>query len=387
MRIPAQAHFCLAAVGLTLLAACSQENQSEAPAVAPVEILNVLASDELSGIGAPANGIAFWSHPNVAFNSLIVVATTDGLVSYNVEDRSEVSRVPGLNAQGAGVSYFGFGPQADGIVATFDQDARTFALYSIDNIGRTFSPLSGGPAVRGAIRGFCFGRALTSDAPSLFIIQKGELQVYNFARDASAPDTVITASQALIETPDNLVSCAVDRDGVVITAAEDGSIYRLDNDQSFASPFAIANITDTGSIAVIDAAASVDDEPDGGEPSDVESGVSGQLALLDEATGAVHLFSAEDGHFMGAVKIAQTDEIEGVDGAASMGANGANLGGLYRDGVVAIGLRDFDTLRLIPMNGVSNALEIETGEPVNPRGLAPVVEDNDLIINPTITID
>ena len=382
MRITVQAHFGLAALGLSLLAACSQENQSEAPAPTPVEISNVLASDELTGIGTPANGIAFWSHPNVAFNSLIVVATTDGLASYNVEDRSEVSRVPGLNAQGAGVSYFGFGPQADGIVATFDQDAGAFTLYSIDNIGRTFSPLSGGPAVRGAIRGFCFGRAQTSDAPSLFIIQKGELQVYNFTRDANDPDTVITASQALIETPDNLVSCAVDGNGIVITAADDGSIYRLDSDQSFASPFAVANVTDAGTIAVIDAAA-----PTVSEPGDVESGDSGQLALLDEATGAIHLFSAEDGHFMGAVKIAQTDEIDGVDGATSMGANGANFGGLYRDGVIAIGLSDFDTLRLIPMNGVSNALVFETGEPVNPRGLAPVVEDNDLIINPTIKID
>lgn len=377
----------LTAAGLSFLfflIACDRAGQDAGPPPEPVEPAAVTESDVLPGLTAPASGVAFWTHPNVAFNSLMIVANKDGLVSYNIEDGNEVSRMPDINAKGVEVSYIGFGSLAAGVVATFDESADAFRFYGIDNSSRAFLPLEGGPAIRGNVRGFCLGRASTSANPSLFVVQKSAIAVYNLSLDdigAEAPGLAVSEA-ATIETPDDIAHCAVDMDGVLLLATNDGTIYRLAGEDSFDAPFARSAAAEPAGLIVLPATA-----PEGAAQS-----VSGWIALLDAADGTVHLFDREDGNLAGAVAIvaneaAATDDEESAAPAPAsvIGASGANLGGLYRNGAIALGAGGEEpAIRLMPLNGVQNALDLPASEPFDPRGETPAREDDDdLLIIPT----
>ena len=342
------------------------------------EPVGVIASDAIAELPAAPTGVDFWTHPNVAFNSLIIVASADGIASYNVEDGAEVSRVPGIALNGVAVSYIGFGPLAAGVAAAFDEDEGAFHFYGIDNVSRLFLPLPGGPSIRGAVRGFCMGRAATNADPTLFVVQRGELTIFNVtpAMDGEQAGVAIAGETALT-IPDAATTCAVGPDGVVYIAGDGGDIFRVDGDDAFNAPFA---------IAASDAPADMDFLSTG-EAEDAPF-VGGQLAILDGENGIVEFFDATDGHALGAVRITATDAIEAVETATAMGASAANLGGLYRDGAIALGVDgDAPAARLIPANGVANALGLAPLPPANPRGVAPAqAESNNLIINPTAPI-
>ncbi len=356
--------------GMLALAACGRD-ADDASAPEPIAPIGVAASDE-TALAAPATGLAFWMHPNVAFNSVLIAASADGLAAYNIEDGAAVSSVPGVNVSGVAVSYLGFGPTATGVVAAFQPDAGAFAFYRVDNGARKFTPLAGAPDIRGAVRGFCFGRGDGVDTPSLYVVQRGKILVFNFeSQDGGLAPTANIAMDAR----DDLVACAVDSDGALLAASTTGAIFRLDGEDSFKTPFAKAQVSEVGGLAVIAA-----DAPEGGTPEGEEPAAYGQLALMDKTTGAIHLFDRTDGRAIGAVTIAPTDEIEGVAAAGAMGASGANLGGLYRNGLIALSIDGGASVRFIPLNGVANALAFEAGVAVNPRGEIAPVEDDSLLI-------
>ena len=358
----------LACLLIFLNAACERKTE-EARAPEPAASFEVKVSDELPGLSAPATGVAFWAHPALSFNSLMIVANQDGVVSYNIEDGNEVSRIPGVNAQGAALSYLGFGAQAAGVLAIFDTDESAFRLYGVDNASRTFLAIDGGPTIRGAVRGFCFGRAHDIAAPSLFVVQKAKVSIFNME---ATDDGVAVTTGAVLKTPGNLTSCAVDIDGTVLAVSKDGDIYRVTGDNSFAKAFASAAVTSPGDMAVISTEIT----------SENDTAISSQIILLDRNNGALHIFDRHSGRALGIVMATGTDELEGVSAASAFGVTSGNLGALYRNGVVAFatGLED-PSLRLIPASGIINALTLPEGDPVSPRGALPVAEeDNDLLI-------
>ena len=363
-----------ASSALLLAAACGDVNdatveQQETPRPEPV---GVIASDALSGLPSTPTGIDFWTHPNVAFNSLIIVASADGLSSYNVEDGSPVSSAPGFAYQGVAVSYIGFGPLAAGIVAAYNEADGAFDIYGVDNASRLFLPLDGGPTIRGAVRGYCIGRADSNPDPTLFVVQKGELTILNVTPsiDGDTPGVAVNGETGMT-IPDTITACAVDTAGVVYLLADDGEIYRIDSDRAFAAPFAIAYADNPGGMVFLGSA--------GGDASSV----SGQIAVLDGENGLIELFDASDGHALGAARIDAGDEIDAVTHAVAIGGSAANLGGLYRDGAIALGVDgDAPAVRLAPANGVANALGVPPLPPANPRGVAPTPpETDDLIID------
>ncbi len=370
----------VAAAAALFLAACGE--QTGAPSASQEsdrpEPVGVLASDAVADLSAAPTGIDFWTHPNVSFSSLIVIASDDGLSSHNVEDGGLVSQVPGIALDGVAVSYIGFGPLAAGLAATYDESESAFRFYGIDNVSRLFLPLPGGPSIRGAVRGFCMGRAATSPDPTLFVVQRGELKIFNVnpAMNGEEPGVSI-AGETTLTLPETATACAVGHDGIVFVAVEGGDIFRLDGDNAFAAPFASAATAAPADMEFLSAGASED------APS-----VSGQIAVLDGETGVVEFFDAADGHAQGSVRITATDDIAAVVNATAMGASAANLGGLYRDGAIALGVDgEAPALRLIPANGVANALGLTPLTPANPRGAAPAREEsNNLIINPTAPI-
>lgn len=371
-------YFAIAAAS-GLLAACGEQAAGPGPATEaqpPATPVEVTASDELPGLSSAPTGIAFWTHPNVSFNSLLLVASADGLASYNMEDGAEVSRVPGMALQGVAGSYAGFGPQAAGLVATFDPSASAFRFYGVDNVSRLFLPLAGGPEMRGPVRGYCLGRGIGVFEPTLFVIQKGELRIFNLAVDTENGAAAISVeSDALTPIPDSVTNCAVDIDGIVVLGAETGALYRLDGADSLTAPFAQSAPDSVDEIAILSS-----------EPGDNDYTVGGQIAALDRDTGVIALFDREDGHALGAARITASYDVEAVRNATTFGASAANLGGLYRDGAIALGVDgDAASIRLAPANGVSNALSLSPLPPANPRGTAPLsAEPGSLIIEPSL---
>lgn len=363
MRLAALAFCCLLA-----LAACGREAE-EASEPAPVEVFGVPISDELPGLDASATGIAFWIHPNVAFNSLMIVAGNTGVVAYNVEDGVETARVPGVNAQGAAVSYLGFGRQARGLLTFFDREAAVFRIYEIDEVSRQFRALEGDVVVQGGVRGFCFGRGGGAEAPQLHVVQRANVTTYSLDidNDAFAADPGVA-----MEAPEDVASCAVDPvDGALFIARESGVVHRIEGEPDFGRRFAAADVENAGELAAL--------------PAELEDGsVRVQIALLDRLTGLVHIFDRDDGTALGAIRAGAVDEMEAAGAATAMGATGANLGGLYRDGAIALGVGgDEPLIRLIPLNGVQNALSLPQSAAIDPRGEEAAGEEDDLLIIPT----
>ncbi len=369
MRLPSA---CLTAclTLLALIAACDRKAADTSPATPEIaEVDQAPVSDELPGLPAAATGIAFWRHPTLAFNSTMIVATSAGVVSYSMEDGNEVSRIDGFDADGIEVGYFGFGPQAAGFVAFLDAAENTFRFYGVDNNSRAFLPLDGGPAIRGAVRSFCMGRAMNAPTPSLFVVQNSKVQVFNL----SASEEGVTAENGpALETPDNLVSCAVDIDGSLLVAADNGNIYRLSGENAFAAPIARASVSRPETLAVLAAA-------DAEDPSVM----TGEILLVDLSNGAIHVFDRVDGKAHGVVKLSATDSLPGVEGGEAFGVTGGNLGGLYRNGAVAFGVangEDGPVIRIAPASSLKNALSVPVGDPVSPRGETPETGEDSLII-------
>ncbi len=355
--------------GLLFTTACGRD--ASAPETKAPEVLTVSApvSDELPGLPGAATGIAFWDHPTLSFNGVMIVATKAGVVSYSMEDGNVVSRIGGFAAEGLATGYLGAGRQAAGFIAFLDSAENTFRFYGVDNNTRAFLPLNAGPVIRGAVRGFCLGRAQDATAPSLFVVQKGGIQTFNLA---ASPEGVEVESQSQITAPDNLVSCAVDLDGALLAAGDNGDIYKLAGDEGFAAPFARSAATSPGAISVLAAA-----------DSDDPSVISGLILLSGLENGAVHVFNRDTGEALGAVVLEGTDDLPAVGEAQSFGATGGNLGALYRNGVVAFGVEGAEgeaAIRLAPASTVKNALSLPLGEPVSPRGEAADTPASDLII-------
>ena len=362
----------LAALAALAVLAAACERAGEAPAPQPAPRFEIPVSDELPGLAAPATGVAFWDHPALPFNSMMIVAGAQGVIAFNIEDGVEAARIDGVPAEGAAVSYLGRGPQATGVMALFDSAQNAFSFYGVDNVSRRFRPLDGGPAVEGEVSGFCFGRAQEMSAPSLFVLQNAQILIFNF--DA-AGDGLALAGEGAVEAPAGLASCAVDIDGVLIVAADDGTIYRIDGPESFAEPFASADVAEAGDLSLT--ASAVDDEASG------ETIISGQITLLDKADGAAHVFDRANGEALGVITVSGTEQMAGVAAANAMGLSGANLGALYRNGVVAYAVtaEDGPAIRLIPYNAVLNALALPEGTAPPPRSAAPAAERDSLLID------
>lgn len=364
----------LTALLLTALifAAACERKSSETTAPAPaIDIAEAPVSDELPGLPAAATGIAFWDHPTLSFNSTMIVATSNGVLAYSMEDGNEVSRIDGFNADGVATGYLGFGTTAIGFIAFLDADENAFRFYGVDNNSRAFLPLDPGPAIRGEVRGYCLGRAADAPAPSLYVVQRGKIQVFNLAAAAGG---VAVESEAVIETRDDLSSCTVGLDGALLTATDEGAIYRVAGADAFATPFARAPGNNSGELAVV--AAASEDDP---------TIVTAHILFASLADGAVYLFDADGGAIAGAAKISATDSLPGVDHGEVFNATGGNLGGLYRNGVVAFGVADGadgPVIRIAPVSSLKNATGLPVGEPVTPRGEAPA-QDDDFLSIPT----
>ena len=354
--------------GFLILSACDSEREEVLEKPEPIVEITVNFSDELPNPGGAATGLAFWDHPTLSFNGTLIVATENGVASYNMEDGNTVSRIEDHNAQGLAVGYIGRGPQAAGFITFLDTDESAFRFYGIDNASRAFIPLDAGPQIRGAVRGYCMGRAQTDDAPTLFVIQKSKLQIFNLAATEAG---ISVANETTVDTPANLVSCTVDIDGTALLASEEGNIYRLTDKDAFQNPFAEGEISSPGDIVIL-------------ASSTGETGaISGQVLVLDQATGMLHAFDRTSRLALGVFKFNDASNQPAIGNANIFNATSTNLGAIYRNGVAAFGVANGvgePMIRLIPGNSLMNGLSVSVGEPVSPRGKTPTASEDTLII-------
>ena len=353
----------IAAIGLS---ACGQQGDPTPAPLPDVNAADVIAIDELPGIGAAPESLSFWIHSTLSFNALLLVANETGLVSYNMEDGVEVARVSDIAPDAIAVSYLGRGASARGLVAALNEDDAAFQLYAVENNTRQFEAVPGDINVGGDIDGFCFGRGVDAQSPQLFIIQNSKITGYDF----SVTDAIVTAHLLPEQqSPPNAAGCVIDQSGALIVATNAGSLWLLgDGDPRKLNE---APISAFGAINVVRAQRSNED----GSVADIIE----RITLVDRGTGVVHLFDSADGHALGAVRIVRrSDAAEDEDAPAVLSAKplgafavtGANLGGIYRNGAAAM-VFDSDNgpiLRLAPINGIANALSLYVGEAYNPRG-------------------
>ncbi|HNR76148.1 MAG TPA: hypothetical protein PKM48_03400 [Parvularculaceae bacterium] len=353
------------AASLIALSACGkgEKEPQQAPERPSIEVSEVAAADGYGAPGETVNAVAFWSHPSLTFESLLLVATDAGVEALNIETGEQVDAIAQGAVSALSVVYTGSGAGAEAYVVAGRPNGYEF--YSIDNASRSLAPVkveSGAPRA-GA---FCAGRA--GDDLALYEISNGD--VSERAIDLRDSGLALGDPRKIISMRAH--SCHVDdRTGDVIIIARDGGIHRLDpkTGETFGLAFGAADATATALFLMTTA-----------EP---ENAPGGAVGLLDGETGVISLFDLADGHALGAVRVKSTFDLEAVASATTMAAGYGNYGGVYRDGALAVVTTgDGAPIRLVPWNGVLAAISQPLGETVDPR--APQAVDDDA---PVIEID
>jgi len=349
---------------LFVLAACDRGGEPAQQAPREIDAKSVTASDELGGFTTAITGVDFWTHPSLAFSSLMLVATDDGLYSYNIEDGTEIDSVSDISPTNMSVAYNGAGATARGMVALYDNNENQFRFYSIDNIDRSFILTPTLMVAPTGVDGLCLGRKADSADLALHVVSDDKLMSYGL----NISDAGVSAEETTsIDTPAGLIDCVVDAvDGAVFALRNDGAVFRFLNGGG-ETPFAVS-----GATGAVEIGLSLSGFVEGG-PTDE---CCGQIAILDGADGRVHLFDRDDGHAMGVAEVTASFDVEAVTAATAMGVGYGNFGSTYRDGILALATKgDAPVIRLAPWNGVINALGQPLGEPTDPRGLAAQEDD------------
>ncbi|MEK7265115.1 MAG: hypothetical protein AAB227_03350 [Pseudomonadota bacterium] len=342
---------------LLALSACDRTRTADPspPAAPAVEVREVAAADGYGQNGDDVNSVAFWSHPSVNFQSLLIAATGDGVKAFNIESGEEVASAPGPVTNLA-VFYLGEGEIAQGYAIARAGDA--YAVYAVANDAPALAPL----IVTGAAPG--------ADA---FCISGGVL--YEAGRDqlAAREIAVLTGGVVLsdarkVAAAPGVTSCHVDdRTGEVITIGKDGAIKRVDPSTGESFGLAFVDAATASALFLM-----TTPEPD--------NAAGGVIAVLTGASGVISLYDQTDGHALGAVRVKSTFDLDAVATAKTIAAGYGNYGGIYRDGALAVVTAGKGApIRLVPWTGILDALKLTPGENVDPRTPQPVTETERVI--------
>ncbi len=352
-------------LGLSLLAlaACGGPKPAAPDAPAPViDVREVAAADGYGDGGDNVTAIAFWSHPSVNFESLLLASTDKGLKAFNIETGDQVAMSEGPAAAALAVAYSGTGPAAQGYAVT--QSAGAYHFYAIGNDAPSLTPLTTGNPAAGSAA-FCVSGTTLYEA--------GDNKLT--ARDLSlTAKTAAIGAARQVASVDGVVACHVeDRSGDVITISKDGAIKRVtpSSGESFGLTLVDGLMADASAVVL-----TTTPEP--------ESAAGGAIAVLDGKNAIIRLFDLVDGHALGAVRIKATFDLDEIISARTISAGYGNYGGVYRDGALAVVTAGVTAgagapIRLVPWNGVLAALSLPIGETVNPRDPHPAGKDEGVL--------
>ncbi len=338
----------VALAALAFLAACERKPQKPTPDpdIAAPATAEVAAADSYGEPGDRVADMAFWSHPSVTFESLLLAATPQGIKAYRIETGEAAFEIPG-SAISISVFYAGEGPGARGYLLAAGDGA--YGLYSIDQDGKGFEPasLSQSAAAAGV---FCVG-----GGPTPILYEAGSEKVSARALTIVANGAELGDARAIADIPE-AIGCDVDPlTDEIVTVSRDGAVRRVDPETGAVFGLALPQDAAPSSAGVAVGRSET------GE-------AQGQIALLDSGSGVVSLYDAKDGHALGAVRVKATFDLEAVATASVIAIGSANYGGVYRDGALAVvALGDGAPVRLVPWNGVMGALSLPVATALDPR--------------------
>lgn len=330
----------------------------------------VEATDQFGPLAAPVTDIAFWTHPSLTFQGMTLTSSADGIVAFNVEDGVEVARVGGVDATGLEVIYEGGGAAARGFAIALDRRAGAFRFFEIDNASRSLTAAPATGAEKKGATAFCAGADRDG---ALRLVALNGARVETSAIEIGE-DGVRVEPLSQQRAPNKIAACVVDPlDGAVFLAAESGAIHRMAlNGDIDAKAFAVSGLAHNSSIGLA-------------LHGLVEAGPTeeccGEIAVLDAADGSVHIFDRDDGRGLGAARITSSFDLEGVAAATAMGVGYGNFGGIYRDGILALATGgDSPAVRLVPLNGVMDAISAPMGLTAEARNLSVQKEEDDGLV-------
>lgn len=328
-----------------VLSACERQAAAPEPGtdkIAPAA--EVSAADSYGAPGEEVNDVAFWSHPSVAFESLVLTVDDAVIEAFAVETGDRTFSIPG----GADtIEVFYAGKSSPGYLIAAGDGAYRLFTFAAD--GKSAAP-----------HGFFDAAA---DRPVFCIKGGAEPVLYEIAGgEVSSRALTVTSSPAVLGGPvrvagaDGAIACHVDplTDNVVVVSG-DGAIRRIDTGTGTVFGIALpAEISPADSALAVGRAES-------GEPAV-------HVALLEGQTGSIRLFDASDGHAVGTVRVKATFDLAAVETASRIEIGSANYGGVYRDGALAVVTSgDGAPVRLVPWNGVMGALSLPVPAAPNPR--------------------
>ncbi len=337
---------------LFVLIACEKKPDivpASEPPPAAAQAAEVAAADSYGSPGTSVTDVDFWSHASIAFQGLLLAATPAGIDAFRIETGELAFAIPG-GASALEIFYAGAGAAAGGyLLAAGDGSYR---LYAINPDGAGYAPVATPNAPPGKAV-FCTGGGLS---PQLFEIAGGAVTARSLM---IVPNGAEFGPARPVATVPGAIGCSVDplTDQIVAVGA-DGAIRRIDADTGAVFGLALPeNLNPAG-------AALAAGRNDAGE-------TSGQVALLDAASGVVSLFDAKDGHALGSVRVKATFDLDAVASAKGIAIGSANYGGVYRDGALAVvASGDAAPIRLVPWNGVLGALSLPLSGAIDPRAPA-----------------
>ena len=384
------------------IAACDRQDAA-APDAAPdaadtateeaAGIAEIAITDGYGDEAGAINDIAFWSHPTLAFNGLIITGGENGVAAYGVESGAAIDGFA-ADAGAAAAVDVAYLPAADnggaqGLLAVASPEGGA-RVYGVDNISLQTNPLATLKITAENVTGACVSTP-DDETVMLYLVFDGSIsrQVMKMRDDALSS----TGAAGYNASP-TYIDCAVDAaTNTVFALSSDGDLHVL-------GETAFERIASTGAknaahldIVLKTSATVGDDEED--EPAIPTTNDPGVIFVIQEEDGS-HYLVERDGHALGRFSLTASFDIDAFDRVGALGAGYGNYGGVYRDGAIAIAGSDKaadigdgeedeksrPAIRIAPWNAVMTGLSQPIGGPVDPR--MPNVEEEDAL---TIDID
>ncbi|MEM6852465.1 MAG: phytase [Pseudomonadota bacterium] len=350
-----------------LLAACEpgsevgETSATEAPeAAAPADNL-LTPSDRILDLPRPISDAAYWTHPSLPFRGAIAAVDGARLALWDLEaqllDEREGRFGPALDVRYGG-SPEGDGPEAarPALLATYDADIEAFVFFTIDLADRVLAPL-GWAQTDAAPQALCLSQGSTPDELYLFASTDAP-GLRQFALEQTADGVEATLIRETPLVAEALHCVGDDVFGYVYLSDADGALVRVARDPS--EDVIAENVSNGALIARSTGLGLV-----------YQAG--GQAFLLagegDTANPSILIYDLSTITFDGAFSL----DAENMGAATALSATNANLGGVYRDGMVVAGLGATANagarILYAPWNGVANALELPLSRGPQPRDL------------------
>ncbi|MEM1193588.1 MAG: hypothetical protein AAGH42_09385 [Pseudomonadota bacterium] len=428
----------LAAVCTVMINACggSTDNKTtpapqdpttaQAPTPGATLVKSVATTDEPIVLPSPATGLAFWEHPTLPFEGMVIAATQNGLYAHQPEGTEAQTVIADFRAHGAALAYLPGGFFADtsppdgpvsaarGLFVSYDLDQSAYRFFGIDNISGTLAEdFLSLPVQTQRARPIDFCLTASGDAQegvqfSLVALERGAVSVYRFGRpkNAGAQTSGWSISSQTYPTTLEALSCATDpgTDRLLILDV-DGTIHTLNPASGTTEALFNTGVQQSAGLGIHQRTVGEDDNS---RPEKL-------VFVVDGTSGQVDLFTLVDGTRVGAVRLTAFDVNEGVIETSALAVSSGNFGGLYRAGVVALAAKSdlfkaddgtqptaqgsepqasyetdlrsragVNAIRLTPFVAVSNALGLASATVINERP-RPQTADSDAI--PGIEID